>query len=169
MISELIKIANELDAKGLTKEADALDRIIKEAGWLDYLQVGLDAVGLIPGAGEAFDAANALISAGRGKYVDALLSAISIVPTVGDIVGKGTKYLFKAIESGQDTVSLGTQAYTIHGLAGFIKKELDKIPSRVIQKALSKADKHIRKPEGTLYSIYLKDIKGVVDKYAMAA
>ena len=31
MIKELIKIANELDHKGLTKEADALDEIIKNA------------------------------------------------------------------------------------------------------------------------------------------
>ena len=31
MIKELIKIANELDAKGLTAEADALDEIVREA------------------------------------------------------------------------------------------------------------------------------------------
>tara|TARA_Y100000287_G_C14230485_1_gene361512 strand:- start:1730 stop:2287 length:558 start_codon:yes stop_codon:yes gene_type:complete len=31
MIKELIKIANELDAKGFTKEADTLDEIIREA------------------------------------------------------------------------------------------------------------------------------------------
>jgi len=31
MIKDLIKLANELDAKGLYKEADALDQIIKRA------------------------------------------------------------------------------------------------------------------------------------------
>ena len=31
MIKELIKIANELDAKGLTAEADTLDEIVREA------------------------------------------------------------------------------------------------------------------------------------------
>lgn len=31
MLKELIKLANELDEKGLTKEADSLDQIIKEA------------------------------------------------------------------------------------------------------------------------------------------
>ena len=31
MIKELIKIANELDAKGLEKEADCLDEIVKKA------------------------------------------------------------------------------------------------------------------------------------------
>ena len=38
MIKELIKISNELDAKGLSKEADALDRIIfKSAGAIDNI------------------------------------------------------------------------------------------------------------------------------------
>ena len=35
MIKELIKLANELDQRGLQKEADALDKIIKEAGARD--------------------------------------------------------------------------------------------------------------------------------------
>jgi len=32
IIKELIKLANELDAKGLRKEADALDEIISDLG-----------------------------------------------------------------------------------------------------------------------------------------
>jgi len=40
MIKELIKLANELDQRGLQKEADALDKIIKEAaGWEDIVDV----------------------------------------------------------------------------------------------------------------------------------
>jgi hypothetical protein len=35
MLKELIKLANELDQRGLQKEADALDKIIKEAGARD--------------------------------------------------------------------------------------------------------------------------------------
>ena len=37
MIEELISLANNLDSKGLYKEADALDAIIKEAGIWDFL------------------------------------------------------------------------------------------------------------------------------------
>ena len=35
-LKSLIKLANHLDGKGLVKEADYLDRIIKEGGFLDY-------------------------------------------------------------------------------------------------------------------------------------
>jgi hypothetical protein len=169
MLKELVKLANDLDSKGLTKEADALDEIIKKAGWLDYLQAGLSAVGLIPGAGEAFDAANALISASRGKYVNAILSAISMIPTIGDIIGKGTMMLFKAMKDGSNQIKWLTHTYTISGLALFIQKELNKIPLNDIQEVLATADKFTRNPEGTLYSIYLNDIKKVVDRQAMSA
>jgi len=37
MLEELVKLANELDQKGLYEEADALDAIIKEAGVFDFL------------------------------------------------------------------------------------------------------------------------------------
>jgi hypothetical protein len=41
MIKELIKLANELDQRGFQKEADALDKIIKEALWRDPMR-GMD-------------------------------------------------------------------------------------------------------------------------------
>lgn len=37
MLKDLVKLANNLDSKGLYKEADALDAIIKEAGLWDFL------------------------------------------------------------------------------------------------------------------------------------
>lgn len=37
MLEDLVKLANHLDSKGLYKEADALDAIIKEAGIWDSL------------------------------------------------------------------------------------------------------------------------------------
>lgn len=54
--------------------------------------IGLDAVGLIPGAGEAADLANAAWFAQSGDYFQAALSLISLVPGVGDAVGKGIRY-----------------------------------------------------------------------------
>ena len=36
MLKELIKLANHLDSKGLTKEADFLDSIIKRGNFLEY-------------------------------------------------------------------------------------------------------------------------------------
>ena len=51
---------------------------------LDGVQAGLDVVGFVPRVGEIADGINALISLGRGDYVGATLSAISMVPVVGD-------------------------------------------------------------------------------------
>ena len=58
---------------------------------LDGIQTGLDIVGLVPGVGEIADGANALISLGRGDVAGATLSAASMLPIVGDAIGKGGK------------------------------------------------------------------------------
>ena len=52
-------------------------------GLLDALQLGLDLLGLIPGAGEPFDLLNAGVSAARGDYVGAGLSLAAMVPIAG--------------------------------------------------------------------------------------
>lgn len=51
--------------------------------WLDWLQTGLDVVGLVPGFGEAADLLNAGIYAGRGDWLNAGLSAGAAVPFAG--------------------------------------------------------------------------------------
>lgn len=58
---------------------------------LDWIQGGLDAVGLVPGVGEIADGVNGVISLCRGDFVAAGLSFVSMVPVVGDAVGKGGK------------------------------------------------------------------------------
>ena len=50
---------------------------------LDGLQLGLDAVGLIPGVGEFADLANAGISALRGDFIGAGLSLAAAIPFAG--------------------------------------------------------------------------------------
>jgi hypothetical protein len=77
---------------------------------LDGLQTWLDLAGLIPGFGEPFDAANAVINAARGNWGQASLSAISVVPVLGDAIGKGGKlgvYIFK---SGDEVVGAAAGA-----------------------------------------------------------
>lgn len=64
----------------------------------DMREVGhasLDAAGLIPGIGEIADLTNALWYAEEGRYVPAALSLISVIPAVGDAIGKGVKYSVK--------------------------------------------------------------------------
>ena len=53
--------------------------------------VVLDLVGLVPGLGEFADAANVIDYARKGDYLFAGLSLISLVPVIGDAVGKGGK------------------------------------------------------------------------------
>jgi len=52
-------------------------------GVLNGIQTGLDVLGLIPGVGEFFDGANALIYTARGDYVNAGLSAAACIPFAG--------------------------------------------------------------------------------------
>jgi len=52
-------------------------------GILDDIQTGLDVLGLIPGVGEFFDGANALIYTVRSDYVNAGLSAAACIPFAG--------------------------------------------------------------------------------------
>lgn len=65
------------------------------AGWT-WSDVGhgvLDAAGLVPLIGEGADLANAAWLAAEGDYLGAGLSIVSMVPIVGDAIGKGGKLL----------------------------------------------------------------------------
>ena len=78
-----------------------------DEGALDWIQTGLDLGGLIPGLGEALDAVNALISLARGNPLEAILSAISMVPGAGDAVGKGGKMILKVFGPALDMIKAG--------------------------------------------------------------
>jgi hypothetical protein len=57
--------------------------------------LALDVAGLIPGFGEGADLANAGLYISKGEYFMAALSLLSMIPAVGDVVGKGGKFLTK--------------------------------------------------------------------------
>ena len=57
----------------------------------DLKNIALDIAGLVPGIGEFADMANAVDYAKKGDYLFAALSLVSMVPAVGDVVGKGGK------------------------------------------------------------------------------
>ena len=57
----------------------------------DWYNIALDIAGFIPGYGEPADFANMVDYAIKGDYLFAAFSAISMVPEVGDVVGKGGK------------------------------------------------------------------------------
>lgn len=74
-----------------------LRQIIKEETNLvlkeetELKNIMLDLAGLIPGVGEVADLANAIDYAKKGDYLFAGLSLISMVPEIGDVIGKGGK------------------------------------------------------------------------------
>lgn len=217
MIKELIKLANELDSKGLTKEANTLDDIIKrvivkeslDASGLggygaasrpaprwpgdpgdaavkqqskdldklqeqsseiaDWMQVGLDVLGLVPGLGEPFDAANAAISIIRGRPLNAVLSMISVIPVYGDIIGKGSKLLLHAAKTGLKTAKWGAKVHTLASLGSFVKLNIDKVDETAIAKALGEIDRQTNQPKGTMYAVYVKEVKEPINQIASGA
>jgi hypothetical protein len=87
---------------------------------LDGIQTGLDVVGFVPVVGEIADGGNAIIYLIRGDMQNAALSGISMIPGIGDAIGKGgkgIKYLTKldtalsflslAVKNSQTTVDAG--------------------------------------------------------------
>ena len=58
-----------------------------EISAIDALQLVLDLAGMIPGAGAIPDLINAVISAARGNFWDAIFSAGAAIPAAGDIAG----------------------------------------------------------------------------------
>jgi hypothetical protein len=63
--------------------------------WKDIGHGALDVAGLIPGVGEAADLANAVWYTAEGDYLNAGLSLVSVIPVVGDVIGKGGKLATK--------------------------------------------------------------------------
>lgn len=67
------------------------DKLIRTAGLMDWLHVGLDLLGFIPGIGEVADGANAGVYLGEGDYKSGCLSIISMIPEIGDAIAKSAK------------------------------------------------------------------------------
>lgn len=57
--------------------------------WLDKLQLTLDGIGLIPAAGNFADGGNVIISSIRGNWTDAGLSAMAMIPIIGQAATAG--------------------------------------------------------------------------------
>lgn len=70
---------------GRAEDANAAVKVeTMEISKLDALQMLLDVVGLIPGAGAPADVINGLISAARGDWLGAGLSLLGVVPIAGE-------------------------------------------------------------------------------------
>ena len=104
-------ISNERQIREIVRYEIEQGRL--DEGALDWLQGGLDVVGLIPGVGEAADGLNAIISLGRKNPLEALLSGISMIPAAGDAVGKGGKIVLKLLDPVMDMIKAGDKVADI--------------------------------------------------------
>lgn len=141
-----ILVRKELDQKNL------------DEGALDWLQGGLDIVGLIPGVGEAADGLNAVISLGRGNPLEALLSAISMVPVGGDAVGKGGKIVLKLFNPAMDLIKNGAKHADIIKKIG--PKNLKKAKAAV-ELVKDAAVKHSGEIKSAVQSVKKADLDGL--------
>ena len=60
----------------------------------EWVHNGLDAVGFIPGLGDIMDGVNAVIYLGEGRYLEASISGLAMLPVLGDLAKSG-KYALK--------------------------------------------------------------------------
>ena len=91
---ELVRLERILRTEELriNKLHEEMQLEVLSEGWKEELpHIGLDVLGLIPGYGEAADLTNAALYAKKGEYLMAALSIISMIPVVGDAIGKGGK------------------------------------------------------------------------------
>ncbi len=94
---------------------------------LDILQTVLDYAGFIPVVGDIIDIINAVIYYVRGRYFEAALSLIAVIPIIGSVIKFGIKGAFKA---GTAAIKAGGKTLKNVGLKG-IKKIFGKGPGGV--------------------------------------
>ena len=95
---EDVKARDEARTRYEQSRSELVDRLTQEGGggayWdatvqakvddtLDYVQIGLAIVGLIPGPGTVSSAASLFIDLWRGHYLSAVLDGVGLVPLVG--------------------------------------------------------------------------------------
>ena len=102
-------------------------------GALDALQFSLGVIGFVPGAGEPFDLANAVISTKRHRPLEAALNAASMVPGV-DVPAKGAIIFLRALERGVTTIRFSGRTYGVAELGDYLLTQLQKLPLKRLLK-----------------------------------
>jgi hypothetical protein len=112
----------------------------KVSNWWDqygeWVHGALDAVGFIPGLGEVADGLNGLIYLGEGRYLDASLSVMAMIPLIGDL-GKAGKWTLKA---GQEIVETA--------VTKVVKEVAEEAVEKVTKELLEEGTEKILKESG---------------------
>jgi len=121
-------------------------------GWLDWAQDALTVAGMVPGIGNAFDAANVAVSGGRAAYAhftgdtnaakthlgNAALSAAAAIPIVGQAAGAAK--LAKSANTIYKLDKGGSMAIKSYKLAKSKDKEVELAENRRKQNVLQSSD-----------------------------
>lgn len=110
----------------------------------------LDAVGLIPGLGEIADGLNGLIYLGEGRYVEAGIAALAMIPILGDL-GKAGKWGLKV---GQEIVEEAVEKVA--------KEVTEEVVEKVVKETLEEATEKVAKE--TLEAATEKTIKETAEE-----
>jgi hypothetical protein len=113
----------------------------KPGKFLDQFQTVLDIVGVVDPTGIA-DGANALIHLARGNYAEAALSAISIIPYIGDVVGKGGKVVKRLMPFLKKAPGFLKKGWNL--AKPFLKKGVDLV-APLVKKGISKVAPWVKK------------------------
>ncbi len=113
----------------------------------EWVHGTLDAAGLIPGFGEIADGLNGLIYLGEGRYLEAGISAMAMIPILGDL-GKAGKW----------TIKIGSEVVEVVAETA-LKTGLKEIAENASQEALEKV---VKETLGDRLDKELKDALGKV-------
>ena len=146
---------------------------------MDNIQLGLDGLGLIPVFGEFADGLNGIISLGRGDFTGAGLSFISMIPGIGDAIGKGGKLGRAAMKSPVIKKAIAVGAKKAPGVAKKSKKAAEQI--KATGKKMAKVKNVVTKKAGDVKKLHKSVLNGdlkalekqlgkeIPDKYRTAA
>jgi len=100
--------------------SNQLGQMTKMGGWWDWVDGGLNAVGMIPGIGTVANGISAAGNALQGNWGQAGLAAAGMIPGVGVMSGaaRGAGLLGKATRG---VMSAGRAAHALPGMAGAVR------------------------------------------------
>jgi hypothetical protein len=123
----------------------------------EWVHGALDTVGFIPGLGEIADGLNGVIYLGEGRYVEAGVSLLAMVPLVGDL-GKAGKW---TVEIGQEVVEEVVEKVAKEGAEELLEKAVKETVEEVSEKIVKEVGEELAEKIGkeTLEEVAAKTAK----------
>jgi len=105
----------------------------------EWVHGALDAVGFIPGLGEVADGLNGLIYLGEGRYIEASISAMAMIPILGDL-GKAGKWSLKI---GKEVLEETAEKVVKEAAEELLEKAVKESLEEVAEKALKETGEEL--------------------------